>query len=180
MALSGASIVDAKIVTLTNGMALDSFTVQDSAGDAFDGPERLRRLRTRMDEVLSGRINIRKELDAARARVTGGARARAFHVAPRVLIDNQVSRQHTVIEVNGRDRPGLLYDVTAALTQLGLQIASAHISTFGERVVDVFYVKDIFGLRVERREHVERIRAALLDAVSEPPSAPAVTASAAE
>ncbi len=180
MALSGATIVDAKIVTLTNGMALDSFTVQDSAGGAFAGQERLRRLRARMDEALTGRLNIRKELATMRRTSTGEARARAFHVAPRVLIDNKVSRQHTVIEVNGRDRPGFLYDVTAALTQLGLQIASAHISTFGERVVDAFYVKDIFGLRVERPEQVERIRTALLAAISEPPAVPAATASAAE
>ncbi len=180
MALGGASIVDAKIVTLTNGMALDSFTVQDSAGGAFAGQERLRRLRARMDEALTGRLNIRRELAAARQSSTVEARARAFHVAPRVLIDNKVSRQHTVIEVNGRDRSGFLYDVTAALTQLGLQIASAHISTFGERVVDAFYVKDVFGLKVERPEQVERIRASLLEAISEQRPALATTATAAE
>jgi len=180
MALSGASIVDAKIVTLTNGMALDTFTVQDSAGGAFAGHERVRRLRERMDQALSGRLHLRKELDAVRRRSGGGARTRAFHVAPRVLIDNKVSRQHTVIEVNGRDRPGFLFDVTAALTQLGLQIASAHISTFGERVVDVFYVKDVFGLRIERPEQLERIRATLLDTLSDLPNEPAATAAAAE
>ena len=68
-----------------------------------------------------------------------------FQVEPRVLIDNNASRTHTVIEVNGRDRPGPLYDVAKTLKDLGLSISSAHIGTYGERVVDVFYVKDVFG-----------------------------------
>ena len=61
-----------------------------------------------------------------------------------MLVDNDASRTHTVIEVNGRDRQGLLYDLTRALSALNLQIGSAHITTFGETAVDVFYVKDVF------------------------------------
>lgn len=86
---------------------------------------------------------------------------------PRVLIDNKASATHTVIEVNGRDRPGLLYDVTAAMTELGLQIASAHISTYGERVVDVFYVKDVFGLKVEHENKLKQVRARLTAALED-------------
>ena len=71
-----------------------------------------------------------------------------------------------VIEINGRDRPGLLHDVTAALTDAGLQIASAHISTYGVRVIDVFYVKDIFGLKVENEERLAALNESLLEAVS--------------
>jgi len=68
--------------------------------------------------------------------------------------------------VNGRDRMGFLHDVTNALTNAGLQIASAHVSTYGERVVDVFYVKDIFGLKMEQPTKIEDVRAKLLDAIS--------------
>ena len=88
-----------------------------------------------------------------------------FRVAPRVLIDNKASVGHTVIEVNGRDRLGFLHDITATLTALGLQIASAHVSTYGERAVDVFYVKDARGLKVEHEDRVEAIRAKLLAAI---------------
>jgi [protein-PII] uridylyltransferase len=70
-----------------------------------------------------------------------------------------------VIEVNGRDRVGFLHDITSTLTALGLQIVSAHISTYGERVVDVFYVKDVFGLKVEQRIKLERIEQRLLEAI---------------
>jgi [protein-PII] uridylyltransferase len=76
-----------------------------------------------------------------------------------------------VIEVNGRDRLGFLNDATEALTGIGLQIASAHISTYGERVVDVFYVKDVFGLRVEHEGKISQIKRALLDAIDPPKDA---------
>ena len=92
-------------------------------------------------------------------------RTRVFKVPPRVLIDNTVSAKYTVIEVNGRDRLGFLNDATEALTGLGLQIASAHISTYGEQVVDVFYVKDVFGLRVEHEGKITQIKRALLEAI---------------
>jgi len=88
-------------------------------------------------------------------------------VPPRVLIDNKASLTHTVIEVNGRDRPGLLFEVTRAITGLNLQISSAKISTYGEKVVDVFYVKDLFGHKVEHdkklRETRERLTQVMAD-----------------
>ena len=83
-----------------------------------------------------------------------------------MIIDNKLSTTNTIIEVNGRDRVGFLYDVTSALTELGLKISSAHITTFGEEVVDTFYVKDIFGLKVTHDSKIEKIRGALMDAVA--------------
>lgn len=168
MALSGASIVDAKIVTLTNGMALDTFGIQDSKGGPFSDPRALKALQGRLEEAVSGRLYLARELEAQR-RSGLPSRTRVFTVAPHVVIDNRASNQHTLIEVNGRDRLGFLYDVTAALTGLGLQIASAHISTYGERVVDVFYVKDVFGLKVEREGKLKEIERRLLEVIAPPP-----------
>ncbi|MDR3437737.1 ACT domain-containing protein, partial [Telmatospirillum sp.] len=82
------------------------------------------------------------------------------------------SNTFTVLEVNGRDRPGLLYDVTAAISEQGLQIASAHVSTYGVRAVDVFYVKDVFGLRIENERKLAQLRDALLAALGSPEDAP--------
>ncbi len=90
-----------------------------------------------------------------------------FPVPPRVLIHDNASAAHTVIEINGRDRIGLLYDLTSTMTKLNLQIASAHISTYGERVVDVFYVKDVFGLKVEHERKKREIKNALTLALSD-------------
>ncbi|MFQ5984353.1 MAG: [protein-PII] uridylyltransferase [Alphaproteobacteria bacterium] len=162
MALAGASIVDAKIFTTSDGKALDSFWIQDASGGPFTRRERLARLKRFIARALAGELKLASEL--ARRR-TLPSRAAVFEVEPRVLIDNQASTKHTVIEVNGRDRPGLLYDVTRALSELDLSIVTAHISTYGERAVDVFYVKDIFGLKVTRPANLDAIRARLLVAL---------------
>jgi [protein-PII] uridylyltransferase len=91
---------------------------------------------------------------------------RAIHVPPRVVIDNHASNTHTVVEVNGRDRPGLLHEVTAAITDEGMQIASAHVSTYGVRAIDVFYVKDVFGLKIQNERKLEKLRQAILQALA--------------
>ena len=89
-------------------------------------------------------------------------RVRQLPVPSRVLLSNKISNAHTVIEVNGRDFPGLLHKITHCLADLGLQIQTASVSTYGERVVDVFYVKDIFGLQVHNENRKEKIRNRLL------------------
>ena len=84
-------------------------------------------------------------------------------VAPRVLIDNKASTTHTVVEVNGTDRAGLLHRLTRKLAQKNLQIAAAKISTYGESIVDVFYVKDLFGLKIQSESRLDGIREAMLE-----------------
>lgn len=164
MSLSGVSIVDAKIMTLTTGMALDVFSVQDTNGGAVTDENKLTRLKHIIEEVLAGRVWLEKELAAKPSSLP--SRTHVFKVPPRVLIDNTASKTYTVIEVNGRDRPGFLYDVTAALTRCGLQIHSAQVTTFGERVVDVFYVKDIFGMKVEHDGKLKQVRDTLMDTLN--------------
>jgi len=170
LAVAGASIVDARIHTLINGMALDTFWVQDSAGGAFDMPHRLARLSVLIEHALNGRLKLDQEIRKVRREP---ARLRAVTVPGRVVVDNFASNTHTVIEVNGRDRPGLLHDVTAAISEQGLQIASAHITTYGVRAVDVFYVKDVFGLKVDNERKLTPLRAALLEALTPPEPVPA-------
>ena len=172
LAIAGASIVDARIHTLTNGMALDTFWIQDANGGIFASPQRLARLSVLIEQALSGSLRMEKEIRSLSDALLG-QRMRAIHVPPRVVIDNHASNTHTVVEVNGRDRPGLLHDVTAAITDQGMQIASAHVSTYGVRAIDVFYVKDVFGLKVQNERKLENLRRALLDAlVRNDPSAP--------
>ncbi|HYD97745.1 MAG TPA: HD domain-containing protein, partial [Alphaproteobacteria bacterium] len=166
MAVSGATIVDAKIFTMTNGMALDVFSVQDAGGGAFDSADKLARLAVMIERALEGKLRVADEL--AKRKPNYPVRARVFNVAPRVLIDNTASNTHTVIEVNGRDRIGLLHDLTRALSGLSLQISSAKISTWGQRVVDVFYVKDVFGLKVTHQAKLDQTRRTLLEALAEP------------
>jgi [protein-PII] uridylyltransferase len=170
IALLGCSIVEAKIITLTNGMALDSFSVLDPKGELTVSTDKQSRLHEAIEQVLTGQRNAAKEL--ATKPSTLPQRAKVFTVPPRVIIDNSISKTHTVVEVNGRDRPGFLYDVTRTLTNLGLQIGSARVSTYGERVVDVFYVKDIFGMKVDHQSKLKDLRASLMDVLDRENQAP--------
>jgi [protein-PII] uridylyltransferase len=165
LAVAGATIVDARIHTLSNGRALDTFWVQDAQGGAFDAPNRLARLSVLVEQTLSGQLNLGHEIRKVRREP---ARLRAVQVPARVVIDNHASNTHTVLELNGRDRPGLLHDMTAAISEQGLQIASAHITTYGVRAVDVFYVKDVFGLKIENERKLASLRIALQAALGAP------------
>jgi [protein-PII] uridylyltransferase len=89
-------------------------------------------------------------------------RIRAFAVEPAVTINNQWSHRYTMVEVTGLDRTGLLYELTATLSKLNLNIASAHVATFGERVVDVFYVTDLLGAQITSPTRQAAIKRALL------------------
>jgi [protein-PII] uridylyltransferase len=171
LALSGVNIVDARIATLSNGMALDTFWVQDAEGGPASDKAQRTRVSDCIDGVLTGRIWLTSELPRRRSRLP--SRAEVFKVPPRVIIEGKGSKAHTIIEVNGRDRAGLLYELTSAMTRQGLQISSAHISTYGERVVDVFYVKDVFGHKIADSK-VDQVRAALMSVLE--PASPAKAA----
>ncbi|MFT6556903.1 [protein-PII] uridylyltransferase [Sneathiella sp.] len=164
MSLSGANFVDAKIHTTTDGMALDSFVVQDHEGDVYG---RMDKLRTAIRDTLSGKVKAHLELEK-RKKSSIPSRTRVFKAEPSVLVNNVASNIHTVIEVRGRDRPGLLADLTRTLFTLSVTIASAHISTFGERVVDVFYVKDMFGLKITNKVKIKNIERKLMLALEGP------------
>ena len=159
-----ANIVDAKVFTTPQGMALDTFWLQNRDDNALAASGALAKLTVQIERAFAGEMS-RSEPEAERTFVP--ARTKVFTVPPRVIIDNQASATHTVIEINGRDRPGFLYRVTRALYDLSLQVSSAKISTFGERAVDVFYVKDGFGMKVSHESRIAAIRERLLDAIRE-------------
>jgi [protein-PII] uridylyltransferase len=113
-------------------------------------------------QVLKGEVRIKDMI--AKVQHTE-SRLQAFTVPPRVIIDNESSNLFTVIEVNGLDRVGILYDLTEALYHLNLNIGSAHITTYGERVIDVFYVTDLTGAKIvsaSRHAEIERQLLAVL------------------
>ncbi|SNB52019.1 UTP--GlnB (protein PII) uridylyltransferase, GlnD [Arboricoccus pini] len=165
LALSGVSITDAHIFTTSDGMALDTLGFQDLERTSAVGDQgRHARIRANIEKALRGEIWLERALEGKRSLPQ---RTDVFKVEPRVLIDNGASRTYSVIEVNGRDRPGLLFLLAKMLKELGLVIHSAHISTYGERVVDVFYVKDVFGMKVTQKSKIARIERSLLATLRE-------------
>ena len=166
VALSGGTIMSAKIHTLSSGMALDHFIIQDAEGGPFSKKAKINRLKETIKKVLAGEIRPLQELEK---RALSGLKSRTeiFTVNPRVLIDNKASSTYTVLEVNGRDRPGLLFLLTLTLTRLGLSIAKAKISTFGVQVIDVFYVKNVFGMKIDNDGKMKEINNRLLEVLSQ-------------
>ncbi|MAU51587.1 MAG: [protein-PII] uridylyltransferase [Roseovarius sp.] len=153
LALAGANVVDARTYTSKDGFATAVFWIQDGDGSPFE-ESRLPRLRQTIARTLRGEIVPR---EAIKSRDKLKKRERAFRVPTHITFDNDGSEIYTIIEVDTRDRPGLLYDLTRTLAAANVYIASAVIATYGEQVVDTFYVKDMFGLKF----HSESKRAAL-------------------
>ncbi len=161
---AGGNIIDARIHTTRDGRALDNFLVQDPYGQPFDDPARLARLQDAITEALSNRAKMAEKL---RRKPLARARADAFPIQPAALIDNKASNRFTVIEVNARDRPALLYDLANALFQSKVTIHSAHVATYGERAVDTFYVTDLLGEKIDNAARLKSIERRLVEAAGE-------------
>jgi [protein-PII] uridylyltransferase len=162
-AAAGANISSAHISTTRDGFALDTFVLARDFDLDEDETRRAGRITDTIEKVLKGEVRLPDLI--AKPRIRHGTPIGAFTVTPEVLIDNTLSNQFTVLQVSGLDRPGLLYELTSTLSNLNLDIASAHVATFGEKAVDVFYVTDLTNKKIEstwRRKAIEeRLLAAL-------------------
>lgn len=163
LALVGANIVDARTFTSKDGYATAAFWVQDAEGSPFEA-SRLPRLRKMIERTLAGEV-IAGEAIQTRDKLK--KRERAFRVPTSITFDNEGSEIYTIIEVDTRDRPGLLYDLTRTLANSNVYIASAVIATYGEQVVDTFYVKDMFGLKFYTESKQKTLENKLRTAISE-------------
>jgi [protein-PII] uridylyltransferase len=162
-ASAGANIVDAQIYTTTDGRALDTIAISREYDRDEDEGRRARRIGEMIEQVLEGKLRLP---EVVARRDAGLGKVKAFVVEPEVAINNQWSELYTVIEVSGLDRPGLLYELTTAISKLNLNIASAHVATFGERARDVFYITDLLGAQISAPTRQAAIRSALLHLLS--------------
>lgn len=158
-AAAGANIVDAQIFTTRDGRALDTIMISREFERDEDELRRGMKVGRMVEEALAGRMHL-PDMIEKRARTR--RISRAFKVEPKAEIRNTLSHKFSVIEIQGRDWPGLLSAVTGAMSDLSLDIASAHISTFGEKVIDTFYVTDLLGNKIEEQERQEKIRRHLI------------------
>lgn len=144
-AAAGANIADAQIYTTSDGRALDTILVNREFPIDEDEMRRGATISKMIEDVLSGRKRL-PEVIATRSKGKKGNKT--FPVQPHVTISNTLSNKFTVVEVECLDRIGLLAEVTAVLSDLSLDIQSARITTFGEKVIDTFYVTDLIGQKV--------------------------------
>ncbi|UWR11043.1 [protein-PII] uridylyltransferase [Sulfitobacter mediterraneus] len=165
LALVGANVVDARSYTTKDGYVTDAFWIQDADGNAYEAA-RLPRLRQVIEKTLRGEVVAR---EALKSRDKVKKREKAFRVPTHITFDNEGSEIYTIIEVDTRDRPGLLYDLARTLADSNVYIANAVIATYGEQVVDTFYVKDMFGLKYysesKQRTLEKRLRQAITEGV---------------
>jgi [protein-PII] uridylyltransferase len=164
-AMTGANIVDAQIYTTSDGLALDTIAVTREFDRDDDEARRASRIAEAIEKALVGELKLP---EVVAKRMAGKSRARTFALEPEVSINNQWSNVYTVVEVSGLDRPGLLYELTTTLSKLNLNIASAHVATFGERVVDVFYVTDLLGSKISAPTRQAAIKRALIALFARP------------
>jgi [protein-PII] uridylyltransferase len=160
-ASAGANIVDAQIFTTTDGLALDTIFVSRAFDEDADELRRANRVAQATEKALRGEIRLRDLIAAKRGAMK--PRDTTFTIAPEVTIDNTLSNRYTVVEVSGLDRLGLLFDLTMVLSALNLNIGSAHIVTFGEKAVDVFYVTDLTGAKITNAARQGAIRRHILE-----------------
>ncbi|OYX42185.1 MAG: [protein-PII] uridylyltransferase [Rhodobacterales bacterium 32-67-9] len=163
LALVGANVVDARTYTSKDGYATAVFWVQDSEGHPYE-TGRLPRLRAMIEKTLKGEVVAR---EALKDRDKIKKRERQFQFPTHITFDNEGSEIYTIVEVDTRDRPGLLYDLTRTLAANNIYIASAVIATFGAQVVDTFYVKDMFGLKLHTKSKQENLEKKLRQAITE-------------
>lgn len=154
-ASAGANIIDAQITTMKDGRAVDTVCIRREFDRMEDEQRRADTIISTLEKLLKGEQHLRN-LKQAKDKIKG--RITAFHVPADVNIDNSLSNNLTVIEMRGLDRPGLLFELTEALGDLNLDISSAHIATYGEKAVDVFYVTDILGSKIQSDRRQEQIR----------------------
>ncbi|WP_380057859.1 [protein-PII] uridylyltransferase [Falsihalocynthiibacter sp. SS001] len=162
LAIVGANVVDARSYTTKDGFVTAIFWIQDANGHPY-AESRMTRLRSMIKKTLMGEVVAREALDD---KDKLKKREKAFRVGTNITFDNEGSEIYTIIEVDTRDRPGLLYDLARTLANANVYIASAIIATYGEQVVDTFYVKDMFGLKFHAEAKQKALEAKIRDAVS--------------
>ncbi|MBF0310739.1 MAG: [protein-PII] uridylyltransferase [Magnetococcales bacterium] len=159
----GLNVLFCNAFTTRDGMAMDIFVVQELSEKAISNPQKLVRLEQKLEAVLSGAIRPERLPIQYDSKI---AKRAWFEVPTTVEVDNTFSDNITVLEITTLDRPGLLFTITRVFLEMGIQIRTAKIATYGERAVDVFYLKDLFGLQLTERK-TARITEGLKKAIEE-------------
>jgi [protein-PII] uridylyltransferase len=154
--LNNIDILDVQVFTWRNNIALDIFKIKPPPDQLFED-EKWKRTQTKLKSALTGDLDLavalKKKFSSLRRRKPSVSRKQH-----RIRVDNKSSSFFTIIEVFTYDFPGLLFSVTDALFNCKLDIWVAKIATKADQVVDVFYVRDLNGQKVDHKEQVNVIK----------------------
>ena len=165
VASSGYDVVNAKIITRSDGYALDTFFIQNKDRKPISEEHSKKRLLKTISQGLEGNFNIEKALKLRWEEIP--ARFRAVKAPTRVIIDNNMSDEYSILEIKCKNAPGVLYRITKVITSLGFQINTANVSTYGDRVVDIFYIKNAFGSKIDDNVTIEKVKISILNILEE-------------
>ena len=162
---SGYDVVNAKIITRSDGYALDTFFIQNKNRQPIIEEHSKKKLLKVISQGLEGKFNVEKALNKRWEEIP--ARFRAIKAPTRVIIDNNMSDEYSILEIKCKNAPGVLYRITKVITSLGLQINTANVSTYGDRVVDIFYIKDAFGSKIDNNKSMDKVKMSILKTLEE-------------
>jgi [protein-PII] uridylyltransferase len=165
LAAHGLNIISAQIATRGDGIAIDTFQVNDPVGAAISSKTGWASVLDALGAVITGQQSVEALLARRRAAGRGGGGPEA---PPKIVVDNTLSDEFTVVEVKCPDRVGLLYLITRTMSALGLDIASARIATEIDQAFDTFYVHDGRGGKLETPEARDRLQQGLEQALLQP------------
>ena len=165
VAASGYDVVSAKIITRSDGYALDTFFIQNKEKKPISEDHLRKKLVQTIALGLEGNFDIEKALNIKWEEIP--ARFRAVKAPIRIIVDNETSENFTILDIKCKNAPGVLYKITKTLTSLGVQINTANISTYGDRVVDIFYIKNAFGSKVDDKITADKIKMSILQILEE-------------
>jgi [protein-PII] uridylyltransferase len=165
VAASGYDVVSAKIITRSDGYALDTFFIQNKERHPISEDYLRKKLIRTITKGLEGDFNIEKELSKKWEEIP--SRFRAVKAPTRVIVDNKTSEAYTILDIKCKNAPGVLYKITKVITSLGLQINTANVSTYGDRVVDIFYLKNAFGSKLDDDITIKKVKSSILEELKE-------------
>ena len=165
VAASGYDVVSAKIITRSDGYALDTFFIQNKDKKPILEDDPRKKLIKTISLGLEGNFDIEKALSIKWEEIP--VRFRAVKAPTRIIVDNKTSENFTILDIKCKNAPGVLYKITKTLTSLGIQINTANVSTYGNRVVDIFYIKNAFGSKVDDKTTINKIKKSILKVLEE-------------
>ncbi len=171
LSAEGASIMRAYINTVSDEknaprIAVDRFIIQNASGLPFRQERRQEDLRQSILSALAGTLDIPARIAAFRK--PPSRKDTVFDIPPRIALNNDASGSDTVVEIETRDRHGLLYDIACTFRDAGLDIRAAKINTQGLRAIDSFYIQTAKRRKLTDHKAQERLVETLAAKVAKP------------
>ena len=159
VSISGFNVIEAKVSTLNNGMALDVLWVRDLNGSMLDSLYHFSKLEEILYKILSNNFSLKESMKNEKNKYL---KKNLFKINTKIFIDNNTSKKHTILEINTFDRIGLIYDLTKKLYKLGLKISSAKILTIGKGANEIFYIQDFKGNKILSDNKINKLKKSIM------------------